>query len=98
MDDITKMVIRAALAKMIRDGYMDICAINKILKITGGFPNQKDYDLLSALHCVHFSEMEPELRRGLPVIVERVINANGIEIHFGPEYKQILSGQIPALN
>lgn len=98
MDEIQKMAIRAALAKMIRDGYLNICTIDNILKMTGGIPDRRDYDILHALHCVHFREMESELLRGLPVIVQRVINAPGIEFNFGPEYRTMLSGMKPALN
>lgn len=98
MDEVQTMAIRAALSKMIRDGYLNICTIDHILKMTGGIPDKRDYDILHALHCVHFREMEPELVRGIPVIVQRVINSPGIEFKFTSEYRTMLSGLKPALN
>ena len=88
MDDIQKMAATAALQKMMADGYISICTIDKILKMTGGIPDRKDYDVLHMLHCVSFKDMSPELLRGLPVIMQRVIGAAGMEWSFnlGPEY------------
>jgi hypothetical protein len=87
MDDIQKMAATAALDKMVKDGHISICTIDNILKMTGGIPNRKDYDILSMLHCVKFKDMPPELLRGLPVIVQRVVGAEGIEFNLGDELK-----------
>lgn len=86
------MAARAAIAKMIRDGYVCICTINKILKMSGGIPDRRDYEILHTLHCVHFNEMEPELLRGLPVIITRVLNSKGLDFNLGPEYRGKLLG------
>ena len=88
VDDIQKMAITAALEKMVADGYVSICTIDKILKMTGGVPNRKDYEVLHMLHCVSFKDMSPELLRGLPVIMQRVLGAESVQFNFGPEYRK----------
>ena len=90
MDEIQKMAVNAAIEKMLKDGYLSICTIDKILKMTGGVPDKKDYEILHMLHCVSFKEMQPDLLRGLPGIMQRVLSADGIEFTLGPNYKQQL--------
>lgn len=86
MDDIQKMAAAAALQKMVQNGYVCICTIDKILKMSGSVPDRRDYEILSTLHCVHFRDMAPELLRGLPVIIQRVLDAEGLEFTLGPAY------------
>ena len=86
LDAIQVMAVKAAVNKMMQDGYISICTVDNILKITGGIPNRKDYELLHMLHCVHFMDMDPELLRGLPVILQRVIAAE-VVIEFSPKVK-----------
>lgn len=88
MDDIQRMAATAALEKMVKDGYLSICTIDKILKITGGIPDRRDYGILNMLHCVSFMDMQPELLRGLPVIISRVLNSEGLEFNLGPGYQK----------
>jgi hypothetical protein len=42
---------------------------------------------IEKVHCVHFCDMAPELLRGLPVIVQRVLNAEGLEFTLGHAYR-----------
>ena len=90
MDDIEIMAAKAAIKKMMRDGYVSICTIDKILEMSGGVPDSKDYNILRTLHCVNFSDMEPELRRGLPVLVARVLESAPINIDYDPKHKLLL--------
>lgn len=87
LDAIQVMAVKAAVNKMMRDGYISICTIDNILKMTNGIPNRKDYELLHTLHCVNFMDMDPELLRGLPVILQRVVAAEEIVIEFSPAVK-----------
>lgn len=82
MDDIQILVARAALKKMSQDGYLCICTIDNILKMSGGIPDPKDYQMLRTLHCVHFRDMSKELLRGLPLIIKRVLESEGVEFCF----------------
>lgn len=82
MDEIQAMAARVALKKMAQDGYFSICTIDNILKMSGGVPEARDYQILRTLHCVNFRDMPPELLRGLPLLIQRVLEADGIDFTF----------------
>lgn len=82
MDDIQVLAARAAMKKMTQDGYFSICTIDNILRMTGGVPRASDYDILRALHCISFRDMEPMLLRGLPFLIKRVLEADGVDLTF----------------
>ncbi len=85
MSHITELeveLIRAALRKMKKKGYFDICIIDDILKITGGVPNSRDYDQLRILHCVDYSDMSPKLAQLLPAMIKNVIESPTFEFEF----------------
>ena len=50
---------------MFQGSHFNICDLDKCLRITGTIPNKQDYDSLSALHCVDWSAMSPQLRQGV---------------------------------
>ena len=58
------------MKKMFKGSYFSICDVDKCLKITGSIPDQRDYDTLSALHCVNWSEMSRDLRE---IVLEKTI-------------------------
>lgn len=63
MDLETKYeTVRTALKHMYDDGYLSICTIDKLVKLLDVAPPAETYQMLSALHCVHFAEMSKELR------------------------------------
>lgn len=82
MNDIETLAARAALKKMAQNGWMDICTIDNILKMSGGVPNGQDYQVLRTLHCVNFRDMQPELLRGLPLLIKRVLESDGVDFSF----------------
>ena len=57
-----QLSVTAALKKMFDGSYFNICTIDRCLDVTGIKPNKRDYDALSALHCVNWGTMDPELR------------------------------------
>lgn len=79
MNEIKKMAIETALNNMLESGHVSICTVDKILKITGGIPSKEDYEVLSLLHCVSFKDMPKDLLRGLPILLNRVICADGLQ-------------------
>ena len=82
MNEIQMLAARAALKKMTLNGYLCICTIDNILKMSGGIPRADDYQILRTLHCVSFSEMDPELLRGLPLLIKRVLESEGMDFTF----------------
>lgn len=82
MNEIQRMAVETAMRNMLNKGYVDICAIRKVLEMTGGIPNKEDYQILELLHCVNFKEINPELLRGLPVILQRVLGSESLMFEF----------------
>lgn len=76
MNDLQKMAAETAMRNMIGNGRIDICSIRKILEMTGGIPPKEDMQVLELLHCVNFTELQPELLRGLPLILQRVLGSS----------------------
>ena len=82
MNDIQRMAAEGAVRNMLQRGSISICTIDQILKMTGGVPPKEDYDVLHLLHCVDFKELSPDLLRGLPVILQRVLAAESLQFEF----------------
>lgn len=74
LDELTRTVIGVALQKMFNGGYFDICTVDKCLKLAGVIAPKREYDLLHALHCVHFRDMPPELARRVPDMITACFN------------------------
>lgn len=87
LNPIQVMAAKAAVRNMLKRGSLSICAIDEILKMTGGVPAREDYQILHILHCVSFMDMDPELLRGLPVILSRVLDSDALDIEFEPKVK-----------
>lgn len=90
MNSVQQLAIKAAIDKMLKDGYISICTINKILATQNIVPNREDYDILDLLHCVSFKDMDKDLLRGLPVILNRVLSAESLSFEFSGSNKQLL--------
>ena len=82
MNDLQTMAAETAMKDMIQRGRIDICSIRKILEMTGGIPPKEDMQVLELLHCIDFKELQPELLRGLPLILQRVLGAERMEFKF----------------
>jgi hypothetical protein len=79
LNDLQKMAAQAAIKKMLHDRYFSILHIDTILTMTNGKPNRDDYNILRTLHCVDYGDMAPELLRGLPVLIERVLTSEPLQ-------------------
>lgn len=90
MNDMQRMAAETAMKHMIAKGWVDICSIKKILEMTGGVPSREDLQVLELLHCVHFNEMTPELLRGLPLILQRVLGAEALQFEFQEPTRRLM--------
>lgn len=90
MNDMQRMAAESAMKHMIAKGWVDICAIRKILEMTGGVPLREDLQVLELLHCVNFNEMTPELMRGLPLILQRVLGAEALQFEFQESTRRLM--------
>lgn len=69
MSNINQMVVRTALRNMFNKGYVDITTIKECLKLCGITPIGPALAQLSALHCVHFKDMDRPLAEAIPEMV-----------------------------
>lgn len=90
MNEIQKMAAQAAMTNMLKKSYFSISTIDSILAMTNGKPNQDDYNILRALHCVNYGDMPPELLRGLPVLIQRVVMAETISLEFNGSTNKLM--------
>ena len=71
---IKRQVVEAALKKTLDKDFLDICMIDKVIELVGSRQSGEAYRLLRALHCVHFSAMDDELRSRIPMLINEVLN------------------------
>lgn len=74
--DTKTLVATTALAKMIKNGYLDITTIRGIASLMGVSVGGPVFEQLQLLHCVHFHEMPPALRERLPAMIAECLSAS----------------------
>ena len=82
MEDIQKQVVKIALRKLFTAKHFSICDIDKCLKLSQIIPNKKDYDTMSALHCIDYSDMNKDVREWLLNTVESMFMGSGFDLSF----------------
>lgn len=90
MNDMQRMAADVAVQQMIKKNRIDICDIRKILEMTGGIPPKEDMQVLELLHCVNFGDIPPELLRGLPLILQRVLGAESLQFEFQEPHRKLM--------
>jgi len=70
---------KTALKHMFEKEYFDICAVDKLIKLTGCHPDRNDYQALSVLHCVHFNEMSDDLRQMVYLKTIQIFDNEGFD-------------------
>lgn len=77
MDNFQSETIKLALDKMLnQSSHFSICDVDKLAKLLGvNCDSHPDYTTLSALHCVHYSEMSASMKAELPNKIMRVLSA-----------------------
>lgn len=73
--DLKLLAAQAALTKMVSQSYFSICSIDKIVEMLGVKPDREAYAILSALHCVDYNQMPPELFQELPNLIARIVQS-----------------------
>lgn len=75
---LERLAAKAAMEKMIRRGWVNICAIRECIQILK-LPNYgRALDILATLHCVNFKDMEPELRAEIPNLLAEVFTPDSM--------------------
>lgn len=73
MNQTKRLVAVAALNKLFTSNYFSICTLDDVIDIVGARRAGEPYKLLSALHCIHYANMEPELREQIPLLVNECL-------------------------
>lgn len=61
--DAKRKIAQTAIERMFRSsGWVDICTIDKCCEMLRIVPPKDHHDMLQALHCVHWNEMDQETR------------------------------------
>ena len=66
-------VVVQSIDRLFKANHFSICDIDKVCQITGASTRTDAYQLLSALHCVEYADMQPSLRERLPHLVREAI-------------------------
>ncbi len=72
------LVVAHGLKKLWEEEYFDISRINTLCKILNLKPQKKIYDMLHALHCVHYSDMSTELLEEVQSMVRELFDIDRI--------------------
>lgn len=78
--DVKATVVKIALKKMFKDGHFDICTIDKCLRISGGIKNLETYNIMSALHCIDYGDMEEDMRQWLVAASIDMVTSRGFDL------------------
>lgn len=81
MTEFQRLASVTALKKMFEGTHFSICLVDKLIKITSCIPpSQKDYEALSALHCVEWKAMSPDLRNQVLLKVLQIFEQPGFDL------------------
>ncbi|EYS89548.1 hypothetical protein CF68_33275 [Cupriavidus sp. SK-4] len=80
MTALEKQVIEAALRKMFAQGHFSICTVDSCLGLLNIPKGGKTYQLLHALHCVDFSDMDRELAHAVPSMIGELFQGISFDV------------------
>ena len=70
--DLKMAIAVTAVTKMMKDTYFSICSVDSVCKVIGASTHGSAYDMLRALHCIHFVDMPKEVRESIPALMREV--------------------------
>ena len=80
-EDIVDPFVRQALKDLFKPtGHFSICDFNNICKILNVIPPPGHHDRLTLMHCIHYRDMDIEVRQELGRLVYESINCAGFDI------------------
>lgn len=82
-NDLKKLAVQAALQKMTKKGWFDVCNMKIAADLMGVHFSSEQQEFMTLLHCVNFGDMVPELRDGLKEMIEDIFSAEAFEITVG---------------
>lgn len=80
IDNLKILAAETALKKMLCGRHFSICEIDQVISLLKTIRGEDEYRILSALHCVNFSEIPKELYREFPNLIKKAIGIEAIKI------------------
>jgi hypothetical protein len=74
-------VVRTALKEMFESHRFSICTVDDCLKILGLHRGGEVYNLLNALHCIHYNNMEPDVKKWCFTATLQLLSEDGFELN-----------------
>ena len=62
LEKIRDLAVKQGLVKLLEDGFFSICQLYKLLAASHITPDGEIHRILAPLHCVNWSDMDPDLR------------------------------------
>lgn len=72
--DLKMSIALTAVHKMLKSSFFDICTVDKVCKLIGANAGGAAYNMLSTLHCVHYSDMPSDVKAALPDLMREVFS------------------------
>lgn len=73
LPETRQLVAREALRHLFTNSFFDICTVRNLVAMAGRSENTPAFQLLRTLHCVHYVDMDPQLRDQLPQLVNEAL-------------------------
>ena len=77
---VKRMVVETALNHLFEKKWFDVCTLREIIEVMGVSRDTDAYKQLSALHCVHYDRMSPEMKQVLPMLINEALKIPTINI------------------
>ena len=77
-----QLVAEARLRELNKKPFFSICTVNEACAALGihDYRSNPAYDVLHALHCVHYRDMSRELIQEIPKLIAAVLNVEHIDV------------------
>lgn len=77
--DLKMSIALTAVAKMLKSNYFSICTVDSVCQLIGANASGAAYDMLRALHCIHYTAMPRDVLEGIPALMREVFSQAKID-------------------
>lgn len=73
LPETKRLVVRTAVTNLFESKWFSISDLNEIMELIGARRSGQAYQMLHALHCVHYDKMPNDLRARIPELVNECL-------------------------
>lgn len=70
---VQNVILRSSIERFLTQDYVDITQVRAMLDMLGRSQNTRAFDMLRALHCVHWNEMNRDTRELVPHLLNEAL-------------------------